>query len=115
MNRRRSSNTQRTSAINAVAVVLAAVITAFGGVLHAYYKNLQIQTSRRTDAVQKNIGKYRTDIRTMEMRMDQQLNLFAIRQRLDESHTRLQPIPLSAVEEVSLTTPAPPSVATRTP
>jgi hypothetical protein len=113
MNRRKSE--PRTPRSVFFALFIAAAIAACGGVLHAFYKNRQIQTAREIDAIERRIEQYQLDVRTTQMRMDQLLNRFAIRQQLQENSSTLCSIPLGVVEEVD---PAPPvrnSVASATP
>ncbi|MCP5543717.1 MAG: hypothetical protein H7A49_07390 [Akkermansiaceae bacterium] len=98
MNRRRNEN--RTPASVIFALLLAAAISAGGGVLYAYYKNRQIQTAREIDAIDRRVEQYRYDIRTTSMRMDELLNRFAIREQLEESGSTLRPISMSVVEEI---------------
>ncbi len=102
MNRRRDE--PRTSASTIIAVILAAAIMAGGGVLHAYYKNRQIQISREIDAIDRGVEHSRLEIRTTEMRMDQLLNRFVIRKQLEQNGSFLRPISLAIVEEID---PAP--------
>jgi hypothetical protein len=104
MNRRRDE--PRTSTFTIFAVILAFGIIAAGGVLHAYYKNTQIQVSREIDAIDRRVEHCRLDIRTTEMRMDLLLNRFVIRKQLEENGSSLRPIPHSVIEEID---PAPPS------
>jgi hypothetical protein len=113
MNRRRDE--PRTPASVFVAVILAAAIIAGGGVLHAYYKNRQIQISREIDAIERRVEHSRLDIRTTEMRMDQLLNRFVIRQQLEENGSSLRPISLSVVEEIDSAPPSRRSVASAAP
>jgi hypothetical protein len=113
MNRRRDES--RTPASVFFAVILAAAIIAAGGVLHAYYKNRQIQISREIDAIDRRVEHCRLDIRTTEMRMDQLLNRFVIRQQLEENGSSLRPISLSVVEEIDPVPPARRSVASAAP
>ncbi len=96
-------------------VILAAVILAGGGVLYALYKNRQIQITREIDAVEKSIEHSKLEIRTMEMRMDQLLNRFAIRKQLEEHGTDLRPISVAVVEEVELEPKGGRSVASTSP
>lgn len=113
MNRRRHDT--RTPASAYFALILAAAIAAVGGVLHAYYKNRQIQVSREIDAIERRIEQYQLDVRTTQMRMDQLLNRFAMRKQLEEAGSAMVSIPVSAIEEVD---PAPllrHSVAAATP
>ena len=74
--------------------------------LHAYYKNRQIQISREIDAIDRRVEHSRLDIRTTEMRMDQLLNRFVIRKQLEDNGSGLRPIALAVVEEID---PAPPT------
>jgi hypothetical protein len=113
MNRRRDQ--PRTSACVIFAVILAAAIIAGGGVLHAYYKNKQIQVSREIDAIDRRVEHSRLDIRTTGMRMDQLLNRFTIRQQLEENGSTLRPISLNVVEEIDPAPPARRSVASAAP
>lgn len=104
MNRRRDE--PRTPVSVFIAVILAATISAGGGVLHAYYKNQQVKITREIDAIDRNIEHCRLEIRTTEMRMDQLLNRFVIRKQLQENGSSLRPISIAVVEEID---PAPPS------
>lgn len=99
MNRRREQPKSHASVI--FGLIVAAAIMATGGVLYAYYKNRQIQVSREIDAVEKNVEHCRYDIRTTDMRMDQLLNRFVIRQQLEQNKSRLRPISLAVVEEIT--------------
>lgn len=81
-------------------VVLAIVVVASGGMLYAYYKNRQIQTLRAIEAVEKRTEQYQLDIRTSQMRADQLLNRYTIRERLRQMGSDLRPIPQGVVEEI---------------
>lgn len=113
MNRRR--NETRTPASVFFALFLAAAIAASGGVMHAIYKNRQIQITREIDAIDRRCENYQLDIRTTGMRMDELLNRFVIRKQLEDAGSALRPIPVGAVDEID---PAPPlrqSVASAVP
>lgn len=103
MNRRRNAPS-RTPASVFFALLLAAVIVAGGGVLHAFFKNRQIQISREIDALDRRVEHYQLEIRTAEMRKDQLLNRFVIRTQLEDIGSDLRSIPLGLIEEVD---PAP--------
>lgn len=75
-------------------------IAAFGGVHHAQLKNQQVLVSREIDKVEKSIEHSRYTIRSTEMRMDQLLNRFVIRQQLEQNKSTLKPISLAVVEEI---------------
>jgi hypothetical protein len=112
MNRRRDES--RTPLSVFIALILAFTITAAGGVLHVIYKNRQIQVAREIDAIERRIEHGRLEIRTTEMRMDQLLNRFVIRQQLEENGSQLRPISLAVVEEIDSTAPQRRSVASTT-
>jgi hypothetical protein len=102
MNRRR--NEPRTRASTVISLILFAVIAACGGIVHALFKNTQIQVNREIDAIERRCEQYKLDVRTTQMRMDQLLNRFVIRKQLEETGSSLVPIPLGIIEEVA---PAP--------
>jgi hypothetical protein len=89
-----------------IALITAAIIAAGGGVLHAVYKNRQVQVNRDIDAIEKRVEQYKLDIRTTQMRTDHILNRFAIRKQLEDSGSPLRPIPLGLSEEVNPAAPA---------
>ncbi len=109
MNRRRDD--PRTSVSVILAVILAAAISAAGGVLHAFHKNRQVQLTREIDAIDRRVEHCRLEIRTAEMRMDQLLNRFVIRKQLEDNGSDLRPIAPNAVEEIDPAPPAGRSVA----
>lgn len=100
MNRRRQEVTQRISPVVILALILAGAFGAIGGVTYVVYRNCQIQTVREIDAVERRIEKHHLDIRTVQMRADQILNLFEMRQTLQEVGTSLVPIPVGACEDI---------------
>lgn len=105
----------RVSGAMLFAIVVGASISAAGGVLHAFYKNHQVQISRKIDATERRIEQWRLEIRTAEMRMDQLLNRFVIRQQLEENGSRMKPIPVRAIEEISPNYPTRRDVAIASP
>lgn len=98
MNRRRQQT--KSFSVTMFGVILAALIVAAGGIYYALLKNHQIQIRREIDALERNVEQRRMEIRTMEMRMDLELNRFVIRQKLEEYGSPLGPIPVAVVEEV---------------
>lgn len=108
-NRRRDS--PRSSSATFFAIIIAAGISAAGGVLHAYYKNLQVGLTRDIDGAERRIEQRRLEIRTAEMRMDQHLNRFVIRQQLEENGSSLRPIAQKAIEDITPISTARRSVA----
>ena len=89
-----------------IALITAAIIAAGGGVLHAVYKNRQVQVNRDIDAIEHRIEQYKLDIRTTQMRTDHILDRFAIRKQLKDSGSALCEIPIGLSEEVNLAPPA---------
>jgi len=103
MNRRRTES--RKTGIHAttvLAILLAVVTAAAGGIWHAWLKNRQIQVKREIDRIERQCGQHQLDIRTTQMRMDQLLNRFAIRQQLADLGSDLKPIPMGITEEIPL-------------
>ncbi len=113
MNRRR--NETRTPVSVFFSLFLAAAIAAAGGVLHAYYKNQQVQIAREIDAIDRRVEQDRLDIRTTEMRMEQLLNRFVIRKQIEANGSLLRPIPMGVVEEIDVATSSRHSVASAAP
>lgn len=113
MNRRR--NETRTPVSVFATLILAAALIAGGGVLHAYYKNRQVQASRELDKIERDIEQYRLDMRTSQMRMDQLLNRFVIRKQLSENGSDLIAISSAVVEEVNPAPADPRAVASAAP
>jgi hypothetical protein len=99
MNRRKSDQPTPVSVI--AALILAAATAAGGGVLHAVFKNRQVQAMREIDATERRIGQYQLDIQTYRMRMDERLNRYAMRQELELAGSSLRPIPLGVTEDVA--------------
>lgn len=113
MNRRRQESRTPTSVF--FSLFLAAAIAAAGGVLHAFYKNRQIQVSREIDAIDRRVEQARLDIRTIEMRMDQHLSRFVILEQIRANGTALRPIPVGAIEKIDAPTASRHSVASAAP
>ncbi len=85
-----------------IAICLALGTAALGGVWQAWLKNRQIQVMREIDQIERQAGQHQLDIRTTQMRMDQLLNRFAIRQQLSDLGSTLKPIPMGVSEEIPL-------------
>ncbi len=105
MNRRRAQ-----AALNPFLILVmvgAAAIGAAGGILIAFYKNRQVQVAREIEQVEERIAAHEDDIRTVQMRMDQMLNRYVLRDQLREFGSVLRPIPKSAIEVVDPSRPPP--------
>lgn len=85
-----------------IAICLAIGAATAGGVWQAWLKNRQIQVMREIDQVERQAGQHQLDIRTAQMRMDQLLNRFAIRQQLSDLGSGMKPIPMGVTEEIPL-------------
>ena len=106
MNRRRNESKQGIHPTTVIAICIALTIATLGGVWQAWLKNRQIQVKREIDQIERLCGQHQLDIRTTQMRMDQLLNRFAIREQLNELGSTLQPIPMGITEEIPLHPPA---------
>jgi hypothetical protein len=100
MNRRRQETESRISSFTIFCLVLALAIGAVGGMMRVYYRNCQIKAMRDIDVVERRIEKHQLDIRTVQMRQDQILNLFAMRKTLEDMGTGMRPIPAGVTEEI---------------
>jgi hypothetical protein len=103
---RLKSEASAPSSIFIVALIAAAMIAAGGGVVHAIYKNHQVQVNRDIDAIELRIEQYQLDIRTTQMRTDNLLSRFVIRKQLEDAGSPLRPIPIGLSEDIN---PAPPA------
>ncbi|MFD2256839.1 hypothetical protein ACFSSA_09140 [Luteolibacter algae] len=100
MNRRRQDNHTRISPVVIFALILAGAIGAVGGITYVYFRNCQIETAREIDVIERRIEQHQLDIRTVQMRSDQILNLFAIRKTLEDLGTDMRPIPAGVSEDM---------------
>ena len=105
MNRRRQEAQTRISSFTIFSLILGGAIGAVGGITHVYFRNCQIKTAREIDVIERRIDQHQLAIRTVQMRKDQILNLFAMRKTLEELGTDLRPIPSGVSEEVMPTEP----------
>ena len=104
MNRPKSAaRPSRTPISTFLVVVVSTIVIAFGGVRHAMFKNRQIQTDREIDLIERRIEQSQLDIRTLQMRSDNLLNRFTIREKLKEAGSRMRPIPVGHAEEINPT------------
>ena len=78
--------------------MLVAVVLATVGVFHAYIKNMQVQVAREMQKTEKRTQQLSMDIKMLQMRIDQQLILPLLRDRLKQSS--LVPIPINVIEEI---------------
>jgi len=101
MNRRRQDAQTKISSLVIFSFILAGAIGAIGGVTHVYFRNCQIQAAREIDVIERRIEQHQLDIRTVQMRKDQILNLFAMRKTLEDLGTDLRPIPAGASENIN--------------
>lgn len=100
MNRRRNETRSRICPMVNLSLILAGALGALGGITHVYYRNCQINTAREIDKIEQKIERHQLEARTMQMRSDQILNLFAIRDSLQEEGTTLVPIPQGLTETI---------------
>lgn len=97
---RRKENSARNSFGMYYILVIAAALTAGGGALHAFYKNRQLMVTREIDQVEKRIQAHQLEIEATQMRIDEMLNRYALREQLRGSGSSLKSIPVGLVENV---------------
>ncbi len=100
MNKRRQNNQTKVSGMVIFSLIVGGAISAVGGVAHVYFRNCQIQTAREIDAVERKIERHELETRTIEMRKEQIMNLFAMKKTLEELGTDLKPIHAGVSENV---------------
>jgi hypothetical protein len=100
MNAHHSSSPPRYQSI-IISLILLATLSTIGGFLHVYYKNEEIQTMRKIDESEKAISQLKLEIRALEMQADQQLNRYALKEKLARQGSSLIPIPIGLVEPIS--------------
>jgi hypothetical protein len=61
---------------------LAAVILAAGGIMHVYASNKQIDTARKIDAVEKEIGEFYADVNMTNVKIDRSLDRYLMKEDL---------------------------------
>jgi hypothetical protein len=61
---------------------LAAVILTAGGIMHVYASNKQIDTARKIDAVQKEIGKFKAGVNMTNVKIDRNLDRYLMKEDL---------------------------------
>jgi len=105
VNRRR--NQEPVNRFMILVMIGSAAIGAAGGILIAYYKNRQVKVARETEQVEERIAAHEDDIRTVEMRMDQMLNRYVMRDQLRDQGSALRPIPKSVIDVVDPSRPQP--------
>ncbi len=101
MNRLRSEPKTHLSVF--VTLILAALVVVSGGVMHAVYKNSQVQTERLIDQAEKRIDQTQVQIRMIDVHMDKMLDRFEMKDRLKEAGSTLMAITPAAIEEVDPT------------
>jgi hypothetical protein len=101
----RSRHEARTAVSVFLSLFLGAFIAASGGVLHAYYKNRQVQVSREIKAIDRRVAECRDDINMVDTRMEGLLNRFVIREQIRANGSSLRPIPIGIVEEIDAISP----------
>lgn len=98
MNRLRSEPKTHPSVF--VTLILAALVVVSGGIMHAVYKNSQVQTERLIDQAEKRIDQTRVQIRMIDIHMDKTLDRFEMKDRLRETGSTLVAITPNTVEQV---------------
>jgi hypothetical protein len=88
-----------------VFLVFVAVVLATAGVFHAYVKNLQVETARKTYKSDKRTNQLEMDIMTINMQLDEQMNRYVLRERLVMQGSDLVPIPSSGIIEIDQQNP----------
>ena len=101
MNHRRELSQKNTSLFTIVSLVACVVIASAGWVRYADLTNRRVTLNRQIDKIEQEIEHAKFNIRSTEMRIDQQLNRFVIRQQLEQNKSSLKPISIAVIEEIN--------------
>ncbi|QJE97468.1 hypothetical protein [Luteolibacter luteus] len=99
MNRLRSEPKTHPSVF--ITLILAALVVVSGGVMHAVYKNSQVQTERLIDQSRKRIDQTQVQIRMVDVHMDKMLDRFEMKDRLRETGSALVAITPASLDEIN--------------
>lgn len=115
MNRRRTAEIgSKLSAY--LALILMAIAGTSGGVLHAIYRNDQVELEREISQTRERIEEHRQDIQMIEVRMERELDRYEIRHQLHLRGSSLVAVGHGVVQNVEPIAPAEgPPVALRRP
>lgn len=103
MNRKRSAKSFGFGSV--LFLVLVAVVLATAGVFHAYIKNRQVEVARKTEKTEYRTGQLEMDIKTLQMRLDEQLSSYLLKDRLRLQRSQLVEIPVNVVEVIDQRAP----------
>lgn len=99
MNRLRSEPKTHPSVF--ITLILAALVVVSGGVMHAIYKNSQVQTERLIDQAKDRIDQAQVQIRMIDVHMDKTLDRFEMKDRLRETGSTLVAITPASVDDIN--------------
>lgn len=111
MNRLRSEPKTHVSVF--ITLILAALVVVTGGIMHAKYKNSQVQTERLIDQAESRIKQTRVKIGMVEVNTDKLLARFEMKEKLQTAGSALVPVKPGDIEEMVPARPSPEVAAIR--
>lgn len=96
-------------------LIMAALMLATAGVMHAYVKNRQVEVAREIDQTQRRIEECQEQTKMILVKKDRKLNRHIIRNELAERGSDLCAIPPQVVEVVEPASGSGDAVAVSTP
>jgi len=70
------------------------------GVTHAWLKNNQVEVVREMDRSQRHINDQEGVINSLQVKIDKKLNIYQLRDDLEQADSRLVLLPVSAIERI---------------
>lgn len=81
---------------------VAGVILMTAGVGHAWLKNSQVEVVREMDSTQRRIQDHEDVINSLQVKIDKKLNIYQLRDDLEQAGSELVLVPVSAIEKIPL-------------
>ena len=88
------------SFIEIVLITMSCVTMLAAGVLHAVVKNSQIEVGREKGRTERLIQERKDEVSSLQVKIDKKLNIFQLRNDLNQAGSELVIIPSSSIEYI---------------
>ena len=99
MNKHRNKD-RRFSVVEMVLLGFAAPALMGGGFIHAGLKNSQVEVVKDIRKTEQRIGEHEGSINSLQVKIEQKLNIYQIRDDLDRAGSQLVIAPASSVKKI---------------
>jgi cell division protein FtsL len=100
MNKHRNKD-RRFSVVEMVLLGFAAPALMGGGFIHAWLKNSQVEVVKDIRKAEQRISDHEGSINSLQVKIEQKLNIYQIRDDLARAGSELTEIPASSVKKIS--------------